>query len=103
MHLRPTLNYETPEPQKPTGFLAKLNPQATPRFVLRRVVRWCVVASAIWGVVLTFGLIESERRRLLYSVLISVTAITAAANEWQVRRKEGSQRPSGEAGDSLLH
>jgi hypothetical protein len=93
MHLRPTLNYETPQPRKSTGFLSKLNPKATPRSVLRRVVRWCVIASAIWGVALTFGFKNPDRPRTLYLVLILCVAIAAAANEWQVPRKDDPERP----------
>jgi hypothetical protein len=99
MHLRPTVNYETPQPRKRIGFLTRVNPKATRWSVVRCACMMVLIASALWGLCLIFRPNPKWQPSWPFFVLwLCGAALVGAVWEWQVPHEEDEHRPSGEAG-----
>ena len=84
MHPPRPLDYETPRPPARVGFLTKCNPRATPRSVVRKAVRYALVAAAAWVVVAAFKPAIRSDWRLTFPALVCSAALVGAVFEWQV-------------------
>jgi hypothetical protein len=66
-------------------FLAKLNPKATRRSVVRRAVLSCIIAASLWGLAVVFRFNPKfQPRWWAFALLIVCPALVGAACEWQV-------------------
>ena len=98
IHLRPPVNDDTQQPRKRIGFLARVNPKATARSVIRRACIMVLVAAALWGLCLVFRPNPKWQPSWPFVILwLCCAALVGAVWEWQVP-DEDQQPPSSEAG-----
>jgi len=84
MNSRRLLDYETPQRPKRVSFLAKCNPKATRRSVVRKAVKSALVATVLWFVAGYFKPAIRADWRFTFPVWICSAVLAGAVCEWQV-------------------
>jgi hypothetical protein len=81
------------------GFVAKLNPNATWRSVVRRSILNCIIASSLWGLAVVF--LFNPRFQpswWAFAIFIICAALAGAVWEWQVAPGSDDEPRSREKG-----
>jgi hypothetical protein len=83
--------------RKSSRFLAKLNPEATPRSVVRSVFLSCLGAAAVWFLLILFPDNPMWKPNLPMFLLWEVCAgLAGAVIEWQVPGETGGSKESND-------
>jgi hypothetical protein len=74
--------------KKTNGFLAKRNPHATLRTIVRSICFSCFAASVLWGLAIVFKINPKFQPSWAAFILLMIcAALVGAAYEWQVPKE----------------
>jgi hypothetical protein len=97
---------------KPMEFLAKLNPKATLRSVVRRALIGCIIAAGLWGLAVVFLFYPKfqpswwafffnlgfQPSWWAFGLWTGLAALVGAVWEWQVTPESDDKPPASENG-----
>ena len=85
---------------KRMGFLTKLNPNATPRSIVRRAGINCIIAAGLWALAVVFRFNPKfQPNWWAFALWMACAALVGAVWEWQVPPESDDEPPTRDQGE----